>query len=63
MQTDAAADPFVASPLRDNWYQSSAFYGSSFALITSAEQSVSSSLASIRWIVGTESPQASARAR
>jgi flavin reductase (DIM6/NTAB) family NADH-FMN oxidoreductase RutF len=32
------ADSFVASPLRDNWYQSSAFYGSSFALITSVDE-------------------------
>jgi hypothetical protein len=37
MQPDAA-DPFVPSPLRDNWYQSSAFYGSSFALITSVNE-------------------------
>jgi flavin reductase (DIM6/NTAB) family NADH-FMN oxidoreductase RutF len=38
MQPDAAADPFLPSPLRDNWYQSSAFYGSSFALITSVSE-------------------------
>jgi flavin reductase (DIM6/NTAB) family NADH-FMN oxidoreductase RutF len=31
-------DPFLPSPLRDNWYQSSAFYGSSFALITSVNE-------------------------
>lgn len=36
--TDAAPDDFVASPLRDNWYQSSSFYGSSFALITSVDE-------------------------
>lgn len=36
MQPDA--DPFLPSPLRDNWYQSSAFYGSSFALITSVNE-------------------------
>ena len=29
---------FVASPPRDNWYQSSSFYGSSFALITSVDE-------------------------
>jgi flavin reductase (DIM6/NTAB) family NADH-FMN oxidoreductase RutF len=32
------ADPFVASQMRDNWYQSSSFYGSSFALITSVNE-------------------------
>ncbi|MBM4197115.1 MAG: hypothetical protein FJ197_08475 [Gammaproteobacteria bacterium] len=31
-------DPFVPSPMRDNWYQSSSFYGSSFALITSVDE-------------------------
>ena len=31
-------DDFVPSPLRDNWYQSSSFYGSSFALITSVDE-------------------------
>ena len=31
-------DEFVVSPMRDNWYQSSAFYGSGFALITSANE-------------------------
>lgn len=31
-------EPFVVSPMRDNWYQSSAFYGSSFALITSVNE-------------------------
>jgi len=29
---------FIASPMRDNWYQSSSFYGSSFALITSVNE-------------------------
>jgi flavin reductase (DIM6/NTAB) family NADH-FMN oxidoreductase RutF len=38
MQDDSAPDAFVASPLRDNWYQSSSFYGSSFALITSVDE-------------------------
>jgi flavin reductase (DIM6/NTAB) family NADH-FMN oxidoreductase RutF len=38
MQPAAAADPFLPSPLRDNWYQSSSFYGSSFALITSVNE-------------------------
>jgi flavin reductase (DIM6/NTAB) family NADH-FMN oxidoreductase RutF len=32
------AGGFVNSPMRDNWYQSSSFYGSSFALITSVNQ-------------------------
>jgi flavin reductase (DIM6/NTAB) family NADH-FMN oxidoreductase RutF len=31
-------EPFVHSPMRDNWYQSSSFYGSSFALITSVNE-------------------------
>lgn len=31
-------DRFLPSPLRDNWYQSSSFYGSSFALITSVNE-------------------------
>jgi flavin reductase (DIM6/NTAB) family NADH-FMN oxidoreductase RutF len=31
-------EPFVQTPLRDNWYQSSSFYGSSFALITSIDE-------------------------
>ncbi len=38
MPADNLPDDFVASPLRDNWYQSSAFYGSSFALITSVDE-------------------------
>lgn len=38
MNDHAAPDAFVASPLRDNWYQSSSFYGSSFALITSVDE-------------------------
>ncbi len=38
MQPDATTDPFVQSPMRDNWYQSSSFYGSSFALITSVDE-------------------------
>jgi flavin reductase (DIM6/NTAB) family NADH-FMN oxidoreductase RutF len=33
-----APDQFVTSPMRDNWYQSSSFYGSSFALITSVNE-------------------------
>lgn len=37
--TDATTpDTFVPSPPRDNWYQSSSFYGSSFALITSVSE-------------------------
>jgi flavin reductase (DIM6/NTAB) family NADH-FMN oxidoreductase RutF len=31
-------EPFVASPMRDNWYQSSSYYVSSFALITSVAE-------------------------
>jgi flavin reductase (DIM6/NTAB) family NADH-FMN oxidoreductase RutF len=31
-------DTFVPSPPRDNWYQSSSFYGSSFALITTVAE-------------------------
>jgi flavin reductase (DIM6/NTAB) family NADH-FMN oxidoreductase RutF len=38
MPPENAPDNFVPSPLRDNWYQSSAFYGSSFALITSVDE-------------------------
>jgi len=38
MLPETEPDAFVASPLRDNWYQSSAFYGSSFALITSVDE-------------------------
>jgi len=35
---NTASDPFISSPLRDNWYQASSFYGSSFALITSVNE-------------------------
>jgi flavin reductase (DIM6/NTAB) family NADH-FMN oxidoreductase RutF len=38
MPDAATPDPFVPSPMRDNWYQSSSFYGSSFALITSVNE-------------------------
>ncbi|MCC5794236.1 MAG: hypothetical protein JJT85_05805 [Chromatiales bacterium] len=38
MPDDNPAERFVASPMRDNWYQSSSFYGSSFALITSVNE-------------------------
>lgn len=38
MQSDDPAESFVPSPMRDNWYQSSSFYGSSFALITSVNE-------------------------
>jgi flavin reductase (DIM6/NTAB) family NADH-FMN oxidoreductase RutF len=38
MSDKDTADPFVVSPMRDNWYQASSFYGSSFALITSANE-------------------------
>jgi flavin reductase (DIM6/NTAB) family NADH-FMN oxidoreductase RutF len=38
MQSEDAPDRFVPSPMRDNWYQSSSFYGSSFALITSVDE-------------------------
>lgn len=38
-ETSDSGDTFVASPMRDNWYQSSSFYGSSFALITSVDES------------------------
>ncbi|MBL8201565.1 MAG: hypothetical protein JNK40_11375 [Chromatiales bacterium] len=38
MQSEDMPDSFVPSPLRDNWYQSSSFYGSSFALITSVDE-------------------------
>jgi len=38
MNSDTPPDTFVTSPLRDNWYQSSSFYGSSFALITSVDE-------------------------
>ena len=29
---------FVSSPLRDNWYQRSSYYGSTFALITTVDE-------------------------
>jgi flavin reductase (DIM6/NTAB) family NADH-FMN oxidoreductase RutF len=32
-------EPFVESPLRDNWYQSSSYYPSPFALITTVSES------------------------
>lgn len=38
MQPDSTPDSFASSPMRDNWYQSSSFYGSSFALITSVNE-------------------------
>jgi flavin reductase (DIM6/NTAB) family NADH-FMN oxidoreductase RutF len=38
MPSAGSPDSFVSSPLRDNWYQSSAYYGSSFALITSVNE-------------------------
>ncbi len=31
-------DSFVVSPMRDNWYQSSSYYASSFALITTVNE-------------------------
>lgn len=31
-------EPFVVSPLRDNWYQASAYWPSSFALITTVDE-------------------------
>jgi flavin reductase (DIM6/NTAB) family NADH-FMN oxidoreductase RutF len=31
--------PFVESPLRDNWYQSSSYWPSSFALVTTVDES------------------------
>ncbi len=31
-------EQFVVSPMRDNWYQSSSYYVSSFALITTADE-------------------------
>jgi flavin reductase (DIM6/NTAB) family NADH-FMN oxidoreductase RutF len=39
MAKPAAADKFVSSPMRDNWYQRSSFLGSSFALITTVSES------------------------
>ena len=38
MPTSATADPFVVSPMRDNWYQRCSFLGSTFALITSVSE-------------------------
>ena len=34
----AAKEPFVAVPLRDNWYQSSSYWPSSFALVTTVDE-------------------------
>ena len=31
-------EPFVVSPMRDNWYQTSSYYVSSFALITTVDE-------------------------
>ena len=31
-------EPFVVSPMRDNWYQSSSYYASSFSLITTVSE-------------------------
>ena len=31
-------EPFVVSPMRDNWYQTSSYYASSFALITTVAE-------------------------
>jgi len=36
MSTDN--EPFVVSPMRDNWYQASSYYTSSFALITTVNE-------------------------
>ncbi len=36
--SETPQDRFVVSPMRDNWYQSSSFYLSSFALITSVNE-------------------------
>ena len=35
---DTKNEAFVVSPMRDNWYQSSAYYTSSFALITTVNE-------------------------
>ena len=35
---DTKNEAFVSSPMRDNWYQSSAYYTSSFALITTVNE-------------------------
>ena len=37
-------EPFVDSPMRDNWYQSSSYYCSSFALITSVSEDGSTNI-------------------
>ncbi len=37
-------EAFVASPMRDNWYQSSSYWPSSFALITSVDESGTTSI-------------------
>jgi len=39
MNDSRGAERFVASPMRDNWYQASSYYASSFALITSVSES------------------------
>jgi len=39
MASSAINEPFVVSPMRDNWYQSSSYYVSSFALITTVSES------------------------
>ena len=38
MTKDNGAGNFVSSPMRDNWYQSSSYYVSSFALITTVNE-------------------------
>ena len=38
-------EAFVDSPMRDNWYQSSSYFLSSFALITSVAEDGSTSIA------------------
>ena len=38
MTKDNGAGGFVSSPMRDNWYQSSSYYVSSFALITTVDE-------------------------
>ena len=37
--SESAARKFVSSPMRDNWYQRCSFLGSSFALITTVDES------------------------
>jgi flavin reductase (DIM6/NTAB) family NADH-FMN oxidoreductase RutF len=36
--TDKENDRFVVSPMRDNWYQASSYYASSFSLITTVNE-------------------------